>query len=348
MTKSCLGTAMAIRMKDRIAVFCSRIVNGEYIHETWTYNLWTKQWRNCLIPQGVELQHVWHMCGVAIGPVIYMFGGGFVSCSLWKLTQSTDGSFDWNQIHMQKQGRPSPRIYHSGWAYRDKMWIFGGLGEPPFGYLHDFGRFKRGRPTWYEQNNQLLHYDPSWEIWRNPQCFGSIPSPRHSASTAIIKDNVWLYGGKTSTGWQCELYQLNLLSLTWIHIPTGMKQICRLPFLTPLRDNLLALLDHGSSNKIHTTWILDVDSCKWRPHHEVVGFYSLSRYSSTPGVNNDATILVGGYNGQICETDLFFAMLQPKSLEQLAMRIIHQNRNELPWKSLPPSLRRELTVTLCK
>ena len=349
MTTPCLRTPIAVRMEDRIVLFSSRTVNREYIHETWTYNLQTKHWRRCPVPQRVALSDKPYMCGVtavAIGPVIYMFGLGqrYSSNGLWQLTQTTDGSFEWNQIHMQNRKWPSPRMYHSGWAYGDKMWIFGGHGMSPDGYLDDHGDFEMQKSTRYGQNNQLFFYDPSMDIWMNTECFGQIPSPRHSASSVIIRDKVWLYGGKTSTGWQCELYQLLLNCLTWIQIHIGMPkpQICKLPFLTPFGDNQLALLDHDGSNKIHTTGILDVESYKWRQHHEVVGFYCLSRYSSTPGVNNDATILVGGYNSETCDMNLFFPMLQPKSLEQLAMRIIHQNRNDLPWKSLPPSLIKDM------
>ena len=306
MTTPCLRTPVAVRMNDCIVVFSSRKVNREYIiHENWSYNLWTEQWRKCPVPQGVALPDTRYMSGVAIGPVIYMFGVGFVLCSFWKLTQSTDGSFDWNQIRMQNQKRPSPRKYHCAWAYEDKMWIFGGHGKHPFGYLNHDEDFE-GEGSWQWINNQLFSYDPSVEEWTSIKCSGKIPSPRYSASAAKINDKVWLYGGKTSTGWQCELYELNLISLTWTHVRTGMPtpQIYGLPFLTLLRDNLLALLDHGDSQKTQTTWLLDVESYKWRLYHEAVGCYCLPSYSSRPGVSNDATILVGGYYRQICDTGM--------------------------------------------
>ena len=335
MTTPFLDKHMAVRMKDCIVVFNSSI----NIHEIWTYNLWTEQW-NGPIPHGVERPSTRHMCGVAIGPVIYVFGGGFASSNLWKLSQSTDGSFLWNKIHTQNSQKPSPRENHSGWEYADKMWIFGGYGVPPVGYLNNHGQFEEhGCGT----NNQLFSYDPSKESWTNMECFGDIPSPRDSASTAIIRDKVWLYGGFASLDLKFDLCELDLNSLTWTHIHTRMPspQICGCESsLNWLQDNLLVLHDRSS------TWILDVESYEWRPHHEIARCSCLSNYTCTPGVNSDVIILVGGHKGKECDAHVYSVSLEPKSLEQLAMRIIHQYKNDLPWTRLPLSLRRKLTGAL--
>ena len=48
------------------------------LHETWTHNLWTEQWRMHLTKDASRLPQVPGMCGVAIDSVIYMFGGGIV------------------------------------------------------------------------------------------------------------------------------------------------------------------------------------------------------------------------------------------------------------------------------
>ena len=41
-------------------------------------------------------------------------------------------------------------------------------------------------------------------------------------------------------------------------------------------------------------------------------------------------------------------MLGPRSLQQLAMRIIHENKRELPYESLPPALLSKLMGKLIK
>ena len=50
----------------------------------------------------------------------------------------------------------------------------------------------------WRQNNQLCCYDSSFQTFKSTECSGDVPSPRHSASTAVMKDKVWLYGGITN------------------------------------------------------------------------------------------------------------------------------------------------------
>ena len=166
--ESFLSGHVTVRMRDLIVVFCPdmRDVKSEFIAhgvikfkipEVWTYNLWTEQWRketNWTIQQSRQsLPVIADKCGIAIGSVIYMFGGGNIpSNDLWEVTQNTEGSFYWNNVCMTKKEMPSPRRGQSCWEYEGKMWIFGGYGESPVNYLNDHGDFvgKHGR------NNQLL------------------------------------------------------------------------------------------------------------------------------------------------------------------------------------------------
>ena len=91
------------------------------------------------------------------------------------------------------------------------------------------------------------------------------------------------------------------------------------------------------------TRILDVESYKWRPHDDVRTCYclrdSMTHYSGTAGINNDVIILVGDRTHMECNKHIFSVTLEPKpkTLQQLAMRIIHQYRTDLLWETLPPS-----------
>ena len=273
-----------------------------------------------------------------------MFGGGDMLNSLWKITQSADGAFHWNIINMENHKMPSPRRHYCGWEYEDKMWIFGGYsGISPVGYLNDHGYFARTGGT-SGLNNQLFSYNPSVHTWKSIECSGDVPSPRRSTSAAAINDKVWLYGGYTTCGWKDELYELNMNSLAWTHIhnflptPRGFRK----SFLVPLTANQLAL--HSHSHEGRSTWILDVNESRSyisaRPYPAAEECYCL-QYSCTGtcGLNNDVIILrVGGHVSDRCTKPVFSVMLKPKSLQQLAMTIIHQNKKDLPWRSLLPPL----------
>ena len=286
-----------------------------------------------------------NLYGIVIGPVIYMFGGGDMLNSLWKITQNTDGAFYWNIINMEDHKMPSPRRHYCGWEYGDKMWIFGGYGgKSPVGYLNDHGYFARTGGT-SGLNNQLFSYNPSVHTWKNIECSGDVPSPRSCASAAAINDKVWLYGGYTFGGFKGELYVLDMNSLAWTHthnfVPTS--QGLTKSFLVPLTANKLVL--HGRIYKDRFTWTVDVSkSYQWREYTADIKFDRKDFFTGTSGLNNDV-VIIGGHNfGKKPAFSVNTVMLKPKSLQQLAMTIIHQNKKDLPWRSLlPPLICKRLT-----
>ena len=161
-------------------------------------------------------QRICQTCAVALGPVIYMFGGTCYSSDLWKVTKCMGGSFHWNKISMEDHQMPSPRFNPCGWDYREKMWIFGGYGKSLVGFLNNHGDFKEDEKDW-GLNNQLFSFDPSVRTWKSMKCFGDVPSPPDPASATAIKDKCWLYGGY-SFDWENDLYEPNMNSLAWTHI----------------------------------------------------------------------------------------------------------------------------------
>ena len=202
----------------------------------WMYNLYTEQWQQNILPtKEQESPHA--MCGShaeVIESVVYMFGGSkFISYkhttnALWTLTKTSDGSFAWDEIVItSNMDAPSPRLNHSGWEYSGNLWIFGGRGQSPVGYLNDCGDFDASAGL----NNQLLYFNPSCNEWTNPECTGSVPSPRSCCASAIMSHTVWLYGG--DIGWRNatdDLLELNMHSLTWtqiqIHEPKPQALYC--------------------------------------------------------------------------------------------------------------------------
>ena len=142
------------------------------------------------------------------------------------------------------------------------MWVFGGVGDCPTGYLDDHGEFI----DCLGQNNQLLRFDPWTNIWTNPKCFGTIPSPRYGHSTAVIRDNVWLFGGYG--GDLCapdDLFEFDTCICTWTQIrPAGIGPQGRShSSFSVVSDTQLIL--HGGvtilpEKTFSDTWILDLAS----------------------------------------------------------------------------------------
>ena len=269
-SKYCLRDHVAIRLMDCIVVVSSNV------QEIWSYNLWTETWRKCTASKEEQIPSPKDQCGVVIQSEIYFFGGYNWHHMLWKLTKSSDGSFEWNIIDTGDITKiPSPRDGHCGWQYENKMWIFGGAGSSPVHYLNDHGDFimRSQMQQMMGWNNQLLCFHPFIQTWQNLECFGDVPSPRASASAAIIMDTVWLYGGTTNLFKNIflaatdpcvnELFQLNMSTLAWTRIETNTPRPAAIGAgLTLITENQLIL--YGGSVK--SVQILDVGSYTWRRH----------------------------------------------------------------------------------
>ena len=226
------------------------------------------------------------------------------------------------------------------------MWIFGGYGQSPVSYLNDHGDF--AGPGDLGMNNQLFSYNPSMQTFTNMECSREVPSPCAYASSAVIKHKSWLY--ELNWGHQDhELYELNMQRLTWTHIHTSISKpqvltapraICATsPLLTTITTNHLLL--HGQSRDGKDTWMFDVESYQWREFRTETCYCIFYRCSCVSGLNSDVIVLVA-HTDIRCNKSIYSLMLEPKSLQQLAMRIIHQNKTNLPWTYLPPQLRRKL------
>ena len=309
-----------------------------------------------------------HSCGVVIGADIYMFGGGGVwdyavgmrNCTnaLWKLTRPSKHYFEWSEIVTQPQAKaPSPRYSHSGWEYAGKLWIFGGIGLPLAGYLNDHGDFKvdvRNRNL-YGENNQLLCCNPSSGVWRNPNTSGTIPRQCHSHATTIIGEKVWVYGGRNLdyTFEIQDLFQLNMISLTWTKIKTDEPQP---PYRWSCSWNAVTehqLVLHGGVARngyaVDDTWIFDLSSLSWRQYKPDIWCDNyLCSHTGTVGLKGTVMIVGGGNNFCPMDNDAiwevyshtFHLEIEPKSLRQQAMWIIHQHGDAISWNLLPTSLKK--------
>ena len=323
-------------------------------------------------------------CSVTIQSDIYMFGSDYshstrTAAPLWKLTR-INGSFEWDIIHTNDDDMmvPSPRSDHCAWEYAEKLWIFGGYGaSPALGFLNDHGNFEPKDQFWtdFGWNNQVLCYNLSIQTWANVICSGDVPVPRAHSSVAIINDRAWLHGGSSVRGrnlWY-QLYELGMESFVWTQIKSNMAGYAALKgvSITKMTDSqlvLLCLTDKFSQRKC--TWILDVPSYTWRPHYaSEPDNWDLRFYTVTTGLNSGVIILGGHDKAPMTSNDkdpiittgnyyeiidhsqqrtynpVCFMMVEPKTLQQLAMAAIGKHKIELPWKCLPQKLIRQIKGT---
>ena len=270
--------------------------------------------------------------------------------SLWTLSIKSDGYFAWDILFTSKKAKePSPRAGHCGWDYSEKLWVYGGHGPSPNGYLNDNGDFTKVRDFC---NNQLLCLDPSTEEWINPKYSGSTPSLRTHFATAIIQEKVWLFGGHSATGAFDDLHELNMHSLVWAQIQTAHpKPRGRYCYtLNVISDSALVL--HGDLNAeivgvfsyrtLSDTWILDLKTQTFRQYTSTDD-HSRDSHSGVTGLNS-CVVIVGGaqhsYDTSSTYTTTFHVRLEPKGLQQLSIAIqtIYAHRTQLPWKHLPKKL----------
>ena len=318
-------------------------------HFLWTYNLWTEQWQRCPVTPRRDTIDSSQQCAVAaVGSEIYMLCEQVISGwsklripVLLKLKRSEHGSFEWSIIVIRgKKKIPSPRTGSCAWEHERKLWIFGGEGPFKHGFLNNYGKFSSN--SGHVTNNQLLCYNPVTEVWENLHCAGSLPSPRAHASSAIMGDIVWLYGGFTNARHpHNDLHELNMSSLTWSQVKINMylprpPALASSSFTAATPSHLVLHSNHQDSN---CTWVLDVETYTWR-QHPVSDAHQWYHHTGLPSLNGDVIIL-----GGICmahpEFDssehrrTFHVTLAPKRLEQLAMKVIYENR--LPWKKCLPN-----------
>ena len=166
-----------------------------------------------------------------------------------------------------------------------------------------------------------------------------MPSPGASSGSSIIKDKVWCNVGR-------DLFELTMHSLTWTPLEVDIGKYMETHFranytLTSTRDYQLVF--HGGRKSqwaFRDTWILDLTSHTWRLY---TSGKDHCRYwhTGSSGLSNNV-IIIGGFK---CDWDkyeeyneVFHVMLEPKSLQQLAIQIIHKHQDEIPWDILPSKL----------
>ena len=350
---------VAVHLANHIIVVGGKWGNEpEFQREIWRYNLCIGEWKRYDIPHNENVPpSLESACAVSLGLSIYMFGGydyseRMYTNSMWRLNTTLEGRFVWSKIKSKHSSKePSPRTQHSGWEYRDNLYIFGGFGSAIRGYLSEDGNFNTN-PVGC--NNQLLCFDPLTETWTNPKCSGSLPEHQSKLSSVRIRENVWFYGScknNLSTP-LCVLFELNMHTRFWTVIQNG-NQLPRFSIfstLSAISDNQLLL--HGGQSLegviLSDTWILDLQSQTWR-EYSAYNKQQRHGHTCTTGINRGNCLIIGGsfsnfpfyyheHEPPKGYRTISHIMLEPLSLQQLASRVIYKHKSNIRWNNLPPKL----------
>ena len=357
------GVHCAVSLDNFVIIFGGRLLNlaSRQIfpistREIWAYNVYTSEWKKYVTPYSKDapVPFIWAVA-VVIHGVIYTFGGFDTqnfdqTNALWTLNRTRE-YFTWTFIEPKcKEESPSPRMGHTGWEYAGQLWVFGGLGHSQGGYLNDHGNFVGMSSN--VANNQLLSYDPTAQKWTNPQSYGNVPSPRLGHASTIINNKVWVFGGCKSTQVMIDdtIFELAMHSLTWTQLQTGQlcPQVRASCTLTALAGEKLVLHGgFGDPDRFSDTWIMDLSSHSWKLYTSQKD-HDRWYHTGSLGPNNDVIILCGFKKQSDDEvySNTFHVMLEPRCLQQLALKLICKHQDQLPWKLLPAKLISKLGISV--
>ena len=341
-------------ISNRIHDVGNTYTDTEQDHVIWRFNLYTEQWRKCLIPKTKQMPGPHTKRGSAVmieGSVYLLLQSDLPKVNdFWRLIQTSHGCYAWEKV-LVKHGTkmPSPRQYFSGWEYAMEMWIFGGVGSQLDDYLNNHGEHSGGN---FGYNNQLLKFNPISKEWSNPRSSGAVPATgvmRYNIHTdAAIGHKFWY----NSTAVFDELHELDMQSLVWTCIQfidplyPHHRSRCSLNALTEHQLVLHGgyLLDVGKRCTLSDTWILDLPSRSWKQYTNNEA-YPRKAHCASVGLNNNI-VIIGGSSGHAyhMHKDNFHVMLEPKCLLQLAMQTVFKYQSELPMKSLPRKLCKRMDI----
>eukprot|EP00088_Acartia_fossae_P003322 TRINITY_DN11392_c0_g2_i1.p1 TRINITY_DN11392_c0_g2~~TRINITY_DN11392_c0_g2_i1.p1 ORF type:complete len:433 (+),score=52.91 TRINITY_DN11392_c0_g2_i1:56-1354(+) len=251
------------------------------------------------------------------------------------------------------------------WAYDKKVYMFGGFGPPPsddyvkvdnlFQYAPDEDAevYMRG---W---SNQLLYYNKEDNKWVWPSFSGNAPSPRACHSAALVRDKVYIFGGRHGAYRLNDLYCLDMRSHTWTNIlmpsdapPIGRSWQTLTAVHTENAESYLILYGGFDNNKnaLGDCWKLEVDaeSPEWKRMEHLEQGPRL--WHSSALINQNCIVVVGGLTNNILAPNnirklhaekVLYLNVGPKSLLVHALEFIsdHKEKYGEGIKELPSNLR---------
>jgi hypothetical protein len=269
---------------------------------------------------------------------------------------------------------PLPCDKTTTWAYKDKVYLFGGFGPPPynihskqnvankFQFIEDesvLGFYRRG---W---SNQLVYYDSETGRWVWPEYSGKPPSPRAAHSSAVIRDKVFIFGGRDGDKRLNDLHCLDLETMKWSCVllasadtpPVGRSWQSLSPLHTGKDEGGLLLYGGFDNNMtaLSDCWKMDLskEALCWERQEQFEGGPRL--WHSAVPINQSTVIIVGGLTNNILAPNyvtkhhankVLFLRVSPPSLLSSALEFIsnHPDQFRDHFRELPLNLRKILEI----
>lgn len=312
--------------------------------ELWVYHAFSEKWhlKKCggeSPPPGTS-----GAVTLLLHDNLYIFGGYQEEGNTNALYRLNLSDFVWECLSPAGFS-PSPVDKLVGWEYDCKLYFFGGFGIIPQNTLRDQSPFQFLPGDIYSSvrrgwTNQFMAYDPKTNEWTLPASMGKLPAPRAAHAATLIKNTVYVFGGRHQNSRMNDLHCLNMDTMEW-NGPLAVEGV--LPegrswhSLNALSDNYLVLYGGFSQNDVPLSdcWVLDLSIMKWK---KVDLGFSKPRLWHTACVNIfDEIIIYGGCTENILDhriaaehaKDIIVLRFSPKSLFRLCIDVVVKHYVEL-------------------
>ena len=174
-------------------------------------NRWSPRMTTGDVPPGLS-----DAAAAVLDDAMYVVGGWTAgrefSRDIWSLNLN---SFVWTRL--SPEGVPPLRCFGAAaWSHEDKIWMFGGQGDPPSDSQSLQLGLSGGRyvPLDDEEgiSNQLVCYNTATNAWEWLASSGTAPSPRAGHSVAKVDGTVYVFGGRQENTVN-DFYSLDLNTL---------------------------------------------------------------------------------------------------------------------------------------
>lgn len=261
------------------------------------------------------------LSGAGIRGKAYFFGGygGGYSDETHVLDLERPLEPEWSVLQVTSDRAPSRRAYHSTFAYKESLWVFGGVGTR--GYSNDVWRL-----TFEDARGGAGR-------WVECPCVGRVPRKREGHTGTVVDSTLVVYGGYDGCDWLGDVFALNLETLIWWRAAGGDAPNAPTPrsghaaAKAPLEWDAVFVFGgfngDGCVNEFAACLEIDVlaGTAAWEPI-EPKGAAPSKRYGHSAVVYNTSVYVFGGtgpvtgygadITGAVCHNDMcVFSLLQP-------------------------------------
>jgi N-acetylneuraminic acid mutarotase len=194
--------------------------------------------------------------------------------------------------------------------------------------------------------------------WSRPIC-SNLPSARAAHAAAVLKDKVYIFGGRHDTQRLNDLHCLDMQTLTWsgeIHVCGPVPEGRSWHSLTAVPDRFLILYGGFSqaNSALSDCWLFDTEAELWQlielPFRKPRLWHSacLNMYNEV--------LIYGGCTSNILDLDrkpdqaddIVVIRIAPQSLFRLSLETVASHHHLRPqWSSLPQNIQMALHVKVC-